>query len=45
MVGRETSAAFDLFIEKYKAKYFGAVECLAKDRDVLLEFYDFPVEH
>jgi len=37
--------AFDLFIEKYKAKYPKAVECLAKDREVLLTFYDFPAEH
>ena len=25
------------------AKYPAAVECLCKDRDVLLTFYDFPV--
>src|SRR5205085_4989134 len=37
--------AFDLFIETYAAKYAGAVECLKKDRDVLLTFYDFPAEH
>jgi transposase-like protein len=37
--------AFDHFIEVYQAKYPGAVECLAKDRDVLLTFYDFPAEH
>ena len=35
------SAAFDLFLEKYSAKYPKATECLAKDRDVLLTFYDF----
>ena len=27
------------------AKYDKAVACLAKDRDVLLAFYDFPAEH
>src|SRR5205814_7869087 len=37
--------AFDIFIETYAAKYAGAVECLKKDRDVLLTFYDFPAEH
>jgi transposase-like protein len=37
--------AFDHFLEKYKAKYDGACECLSKDRDVLLTFYEFPAEH
>lgn len=37
--------AFDAFLEKYQAKYPAACECLAKDRDVLLAFYDFPAEH
>jgi transposase-like protein len=37
--------AFDGFVEKYQAKYPAAVECLVKDRDVLLTFYDFPAEH
>jgi transposase-like protein len=37
--------AFDTFLEKYGAKYPGACECLKKDRDVLLSFYDFPAEH
>ena len=38
-------AAIDVFAEKYRAKYGRAVECLAKDRDALLAFYDFPAEH
>jgi putative transposase len=38
-------AAFDTFLEKYRAKYPVACECLEKDRDVLLSFYDFPAEH
>ena len=38
-------AAVDTFAEKYRAKYGRAVECLAKDRDALLAFYDFPAEH
>jgi putative transposase len=37
--------AFDLFLETYAAKYPQACECLAKDREVLLTFYDFPAEH
>ncbi len=41
----EAMTAFDLFVEKYRAKYDKAVECLEKDRDQLLAFYDFPAEH
>jgi transposase-like protein len=37
--------AFKAFLEKYRAKYPAACECLEKDRDVLLSFYDFPAEH
>jgi len=37
--------AFDHFLEKYAAKYEKACECLKKDRDELLTFYDFPAEH
>ena len=37
--------AFDTFLEKYELKYRNACECLKKDRDVLLTFYDFPAEH
>jgi transposase-like protein len=37
--------AFALFAETFAAKYPRAVECLTKDRDVLLSFYDFPAEH
>jgi transposase-like protein len=37
--------AFDHFIESYEAKYPKATECLGKDREVLLTFYDFPAEH
>jgi len=42
---QQANEAFDLFIETFEAKYPKAVECLAKDRDVLLTFYDFPAEH
>lgn len=41
----EAEKAFDLFLEKFDAKYPRACECLRKDRDVLLTFYDFPAEH
>jgi transposase-like protein len=37
--------AFDLFVATYEAKYPKATECLAKDREALLTFYDFPAEH
>lgn len=41
----KANKAFDYFIEAYGAKYPKAAECLAKDRDVLLTYYDFPAEH
>lgn len=37
--------AFDHFIKLYEAKYFKATECLLKDKEELLAFYDFPAEH
>lgn len=37
--------AMETFAEKYAAKYAKAVECLTKDREALLAFYDFPAEH
>jgi transposase-like protein len=37
--------AMETFAEKYGAKYEKAVACLAKDRNALLAFYDFPAEH
>jgi transposase-like protein len=37
--------AIDVFAEKYGAKYDKAVDCLTKDRETLLAFYDFPAEH
>jgi len=39
------SQAFDLFLETYTPKYPKACQCLAKDREALLAFYDFPAEH
>ena len=37
--------AFDHFLEKYGTKYEAACNCLSKDREALLAFYDFPAEH
>ena len=37
--------AFDAFIESYTPKYEKAADCLSRDRDALLAFYDFPAEH
>ncbi len=37
--------AFDLFLNTFEAKHSAAVECLRKDRDMLLTFYDFPAEN
>jgi transposase-like protein len=42
---KDAIAAFDAFIETWGVKYEKAVECLSKDRDALLAFYDFPAEH
>ena len=41
----EAHAAFDVFVERYQAKYPKAVEKIEKDRNSLLAFYDFPAEH
>ena len=41
----EANKAFDLFLDTFDAKYLQATECLAKDRDELLAFYDFPAEN
>ena len=41
----DADAAFDAFIESYQVKYDKAAECLRKDREALLAFYDFPAEH
>ena len=41
----EAQKHFDDFIEIYGVKYPKAAECLKKDREVLLTFYDFPAGH
>ncbi len=43
--GKEASAAFDLFAETYGVKYGKAVGRLAKGRNRLLTFHDYPAEH
>jgi len=37
--------AITVFAQKYGAKYPKATECLTKDGDALLSFFDFPAEH
>ena len=41
----DAEKAFNHFIKTYEAKYPKATNCLEKDREVLLTFYDFPAEH
>jgi len=41
----EAQRHFDDFIQVYGVKYPKAAECLQKDHDTLLTFYDFPAEH
>ncbi|MFO1352962.1 MAG: IS256 family transposase [Gammaproteobacteria bacterium] len=41
----DAEKACQAFIERYGAQYPKAAECLSKDRDTLLRFYDFPAEH
>jgi len=37
--------AFNDCIERFKTKYPKAMQTLSKDKDEMLAFYDFPVEH
>ena len=41
----DAEQAFDDFMTLYRVKYEKAVQCLAKDREALLAFYDFPAQH
>jgi putative transposase len=41
----QAEKAFDLFVATWQAKYAKATDCLVKDREELLVFYDFPAEH
>ncbi len=40
----EAEKAFDFFVDLYEAKFPKAVNCLKKDKQELLSFYDFPAE-
>ena len=42
---KDAYKAFDNTLELFTPKYPKAMECLSKDRDELLAFYDFPAEH
>ena len=42
---KEAEHHFEDFIKIYEAKYPKASQCLAKDREALLAFYDFPAGH
>lgn len=42
---KDAESAFDLFIKTYEDKYPGTTQCLLKDQDELLTFYDFPAAH
>jgi len=41
----EALKAYGLFLETFSDKYPKVVECLAKDKDELFSFYDFPSVH
>jgi len=41
----DAETAFDRFEKRFEAKYPKAVQCLQKDREELLAFYDFPAQH
>ena len=41
----QAERAFDDWIERYQDKYPKATACLARDRELLLAFYDFPAAH
>jgi len=41
----DAHTAFDQTLKRFEPKYPRAMDCLAKDRDALLAFYDFPAEH
>lgn len=43
--GKSAYKAYDLFVKDYSAKYKKATECLIKDKEEMLAFYDFPAEH
>ncbi len=42
---KDAERAFDRTLKRFEAKYPQAMDCLHKDRDALLAFYDYPAEH
>jgi putative transposase len=40
-----SNKALDHFVEKYETKYPKAAECLHKNKEQMLAFYDYPAEH
>ena len=42
---KDAERAFDQFIITYEAKYPKATNCLLKDRNSLMTFYEFPAVH
>jgi transposase-like protein len=42
---KDAEKAFGRFLDTYRAKYPKATDCLAKDCEPLLAFYNFPAEH
>lgn len=41
----DAEKAFDEALARFGAKYPKTIECLSKDREALLAFYDFPAQH
>ena len=42
---KDAYGAFDIALTTYSAKYPRAMECLEKDKEEMLAFYDFPAPH
>lgn len=42
---KNAEKAFDFFARTYEARYSKAVQCLQKDGDTLISFYDYPAQH
>ena len=42
---KDAHKAFDRTLKRFGAKYPSAMDCLGKDRDTLLAFYNYPAEH
>jgi len=41
----EAGKAYDLCVQQFEVKYPKAMDCLGKNREEMLAFYDFPAEH